>query len=95
MGTNEAVQQILAVLTANYSILPQNEPGGEAEFMRANQILFIKPREVILDDPLPRHYSCISPLTVCIDLIIYCQQQAALSTMTMMLMRLESLRPCQ
>ena len=69
MGTNEAVQQILAVLTANHSIQPQKEPGGEAEFMRANQILFIKPREVTIDDPLPSHYSCISPLTVCTNLI--------------------------
>lgn len=70
IGTNEAVQQILALVTANQSIQAQKEPGGEADGMWAEPILFIKPREVLLDDPLPRHYSCISPLTVCTDLII-------------------------
>ena len=65
IGTNEAVQQILAAVTANQPSQPQKPPDG----ICANHNLFIKPQEVILHDPLPRHYSFSSLLTVCTDLI--------------------------
>ena len=65
MGTSDAVQQILAVVTANQFIQPQQQPDGKAGCVDADHNLFIKPQEVILDDPLPRRYNCISPLTVC------------------------------
>ena len=67
MGTNETVQQILALVTANKYIQPQKELDRKARCIHTDHNLFIKPQEVILDDPLPRRYKCISPLTVCTE----------------------------